>query len=66
MKKIQANKKKKTQRKIQARKIISTPVKKRWALRKKTFSPYPYVITVSNYKSNVFFTAADIQGKTKT
>ena len=69
MKKIQANKKKKKnkkQKKIQARKVISTPVKKRWAFRKKTFSPYPYVITVSNYKSNVFFTAADIQGQTKT
>ena len=48
------------------RKVISAPVKKRWTLRKKTFSPYPYVITISYYKTNVFFTVADFQGKTKS
>jgi len=40
-------------------------VKKRWVARKKTFSPYPYILTISYYKSNVFFTVADIEGRTK-
>ncbi len=74
MRKIKASKKNKKQskkeinkrKKIQARKAISMPVKKRWVLRKKTFSPYPYIITISNYRTNVFFTAADIRGQTKT
>ena len=61
MKKIQKNKKK--MKKV--RKIIAAPVKKRWILRKKTFSPYPYIITISYYKTNIFFTVADIQGQTK-
>jgi len=70
MAKIHSNKKRKKenrkQQKIKARKVISTPVKKRWILRKKIFSPYPYVITISNYKTNVFFTVANIQGQTKS
>ena len=40
-------------------------VKKRWVPRKKTFSPYPYLITISYYRSNVYFTVADIKGHTK-
>ena len=39
-------------------------VKKRWKVQKKTFSPYPYIMTVSYYKTNVFFTVADIEGHT--
>jgi ribosomal protein S11 len=42
-----------------------TLVKKRWKIRKKTFSPYPYLMTISYYKTNVFFTVADIHGHTK-
>lgn len=40
-------------------------VKKRWIVRRKTFSPYPYILTISYYKTNVFFTIADIEGRTK-
>jgi ribosomal protein S11 len=39
--------------------------KERRKVQKKTFSPYPYIMTVSYYKSNVFFTVADIEGHTK-
>jgi ribosomal protein S11 len=39
--------------------------KKRWINKKKTFSPYPYIITVSFYKRNVFFTLSNIKGQTK-
>jgi hypothetical protein len=39
--------------------------KNKWVPRKKTISPYPYLITISYYKSNVFFTVADIKGHTK-
>jgi ribosomal protein S11 len=39
--------------------------KNRWITRKKAISPYPYLITISYYKSNVFFTVADINGHTK-
>ena len=42
-----------------------TLAKKRWVGRKKTFSPYPYIMIISYYKTNVFFTVADIQGYTK-
>ena len=40
-------------------------IKKRWGTRKKTFSPYPYIITVSFHRKNVFFTLANMQGQTK-
>ena len=70
MKKIQANKRhKKTHsrqnKKIQARQTSLMTVKKRAISRKKIFSPYPYIITVSYYKTNVFFSVADIEGQTK-
>ena len=70
MKKIQANKrhKKKHSRqnqKMQARHAPSKIVKKRIPSRKKISSPYPYIITVSYYKTNVFFSVADIEGQTK-
>jgi len=39
--------------------------KKRWVGQKRTFSPYPYVMMISYYRSNVFFTVADIEGQTK-
>jgi hypothetical protein len=52
--------------KIIKKKLASIPLgKNRWVIRKKTISPYPYLITISYYKSNVFFTAADIKGHTK-
>lgn len=70
MKKIQTNKrhKKKNRRqdqKMQARQTTSTVAKKRIIPGKKVFSPYPYLITVSYYKTNVFFNVADIEGRTK-
>ena len=40
-------------------------VRNRWIARKKTLSDGPYVITVSNYRRNIFFTAADLEGQTK-
>lgn len=41
------------------------PVRKRWVTKNKTFSDNPYVITVSHYRRNIFFTASDIEGHTK-
>ena len=67
MSRIQKRQKKKIKKKTKITKIkmTSKPVKKRWVLRTKTFSPYPYIITISYYKTNVFFTVADINGHTK-
>ena len=65
-KKVKSQKKnKRLAKRIIAKKNSYNFVKKRWTPRKKTFSPYPYVITISYYKSNVFFTVADIKGHTK-
>lgn len=41
------------------------PVRNRWVAKKKTFSNNPYVITISHYRRNIFFTAADFSGQTK-
>ena len=65
MKKKLKKKNKTTKKKVIAKKKISNLVKKRWVPRKKTFSPYPYLITIAYYKTNVFFTVADIHGQTK-
>jgi len=52
--------------KVNKKKLTSLQLgKNRWIIRKKTISPYPYLITISYYKSNVFFTVADIKGHTK-
>ena len=40
-------------------------VKKRWGAKKKTFSPYPYTLTISFHRKNTFFTLANIRGQTK-
>jgi hypothetical protein len=62
---------KKKKKKIRSVKFfLPSPFAKRMAkerrkVQKKTFSPYPYIMTVSYYKSNVFFTVADIEGHTK-
>lgn len=68
MQKTQQKKKskhKKLKTKIVLSRLIASSEKKRWVTRKKTFSPYPYIITISYYKRNLFFTVADIQGQTK-
>jgi hypothetical protein len=75
MRKTQQNKRKKNKNlkgkskhlknKLVIKKVTSTLVKKRWVTRKKTFSPYPYIITIGFYRRNVFFTVADILGHTK-
>ena len=41
------------------------PVRTRWISKTKTFSNNPYVITISHYRRNIFFTAADLTGQTK-
>jgi len=57
---------KKQREKTLKKKITSVSLgKSRWVARKRTTSPYPYLITISYYKSNVFFTIADIKGHTK-
>ena len=56
---------KKNQKTKKLRLIQKSSVKKRWVNRKKTFSNYPYVITVSRYRRNIFFTAANLKGQTK-
>ena len=45
--------------------IQKNSVKKRWVTKKKTFSSFPYVITISHYRRNIFFTAANLKGQTK-
>ena len=69
MRKIQQKKHgkfRKHKEKTVKKKLASIPLgKNRWVIRKKTISPYPYLITISYYKSNVFFTVADINGHTK-
>jgi ribosomal protein S11 len=68
LKHINYNKKNKKITKVKTKRVslsLKTSAKKRWMLRKKTFSPYPYIITISYYKTNVFFIVADIQGHTK-
>lgn len=39
--------------------------KERWVSRRKTVSPYPYILTISSYRRNVFFNVATIEGDTK-
>lgn len=38
---------------------------KRWKIRSKKYSDYPYIITVSFFRRNVFLTASDLQGRIK-
>ena len=63
MRKKKNQKKNKKNKKI--RLIQKNTVRKRWIAKKKTFSRYPYVITVSRYRRNIFFTAANLKGQTK-
>jgi ribosomal protein S11 len=66
MRKIRHRRKIKPKKKNQ--KLRTKPLilaKKRWVAKKKTFSPYPYIITVSFHKRNVFFTLSNIKGQTK-
>lgn len=56
---------KKNKKNKKLRLIQKNTVKKRWVTKKKTFSNYPYVITVSHYRRNIFFTAANLKGQTK-
>ena len=53
----------KKERRIKSRSI--TPIRKRWSAKRKSFSEYPYVITVSMFRRNVFFNAANFKGQTK-
>ena len=64
MRKKKINYKKKKQNK-KIRLVQKTPIRNHWVARKKKFSNYPYVITVSHYRRNVFFTAANLRGQTK-
>lgn len=63
MRKKKVNYKKKNQKKT--RLVQKKQVKTRWIARKKTFSNYPYVITIAHYRRNIFFTAANLKGQTK-
>lgn len=36
-----------------------------WKVRKKKYSAYPYVITISFFRTNVFLTASDLRGRIK-
>ena len=65
-KNLNFNKKKKNKiQKVKPTLSAKTLAKNRWIGRKKIFSPYPYIMMISYYKTNVFFTVADIQGRTK-
>lgn len=61
--KKQQIKKNKTKSLVKQKNLIS--VKKRWVAKRKTFSYHPYVITISSYRRNIFFTAANLKGQTK-
>lgn len=63
MRKKKNQKKNKNNRKL--RLLKKNTIRKRWITKKKTFSRYPYVITVSHYRRNIFFTAANLKGQTK-
>ena len=61
-------KKKHQRKKLKNKKIRllkKNTIRNRWMKRKRTFSKYPYVITVSHYRRNIFFTAANLKGQTK-
>ena len=58
-------KKAKLKKNKKIRLVQKKSVKKRWVTKKKTFSNYPYVITVSRYRRNIFLTAANLKGQTK-
>lgn len=47
------------------RKEQSKKVYKRWTTRPRKYSRLPYLITVSFFRRNIFFTAADFQGRIK-
>jgi ribosomal protein S11 len=67
MRKLRYNKRKKFKNK-KKNQLRTKPLiigKNRWIAKKKTFSPYPYIITVSFYKRNVFFTLSNIKGQIK-
>lgn len=56
---------KKTKKNKKARLEQKTLVRNRWISKRKTFSDNPYVITISHYRRNIFFTAANIKCQTK-
>ena len=80
MRKTQVNKKSKN-KKLKAKQLASkkskiTKIKinlnklqikgkERWVARKKALSPYPYILTISSFRRNVFFNVATIEGDTK-
>ena len=53
------NKKQKT--KIESKNKIYNP----WRVRSKKYSEYPYVVTISVVKKNVYFSATDLRGRIK-
>jgi hypothetical protein len=72
MRKIQANKRHKKQKNRRGALLarVKDPlsakrIKKQVISRKKIISPYPYIITISYFATNVFFTVADIEGRTQ-
>lgn len=38
---------------------------KKWVTRAKTYSSYPYLLTISFFRKNIFFNLSDFQGQTK-
>ena len=61
-KKINFKKQKKNKK---VRLVQKKQILKRWIPKKKTYSNAPYVITVSFFRRNIFWTAANIRGQTK-
>lgn len=53
--------KKKKQKQIIEQKKIYTP----WKVRSKKYSEYPYIVTVSFFRKNVFLSASDLRGRIK-
>lgn len=63
MRKKKFNAKKNNKKKMRTSQKL--PVRNRWVSRNQKFSSNPYVITVSHYRRNIFFTVSDIEGHTK-
>jgi ribosomal protein S11 len=62
---IKKNIKKHSKNKLRVKQKSFMFIEKRWIAAKKTFSPTPYIITISLHKRNIFYILSNIRGQTK-
>lgn len=60
VRKEKKNKKQKQKQRIEHKKIYNP-----WKVRSKKYSEYPYIVTVSFFRKNVFLSASDFRGRIK-